>query len=55
MREIAEIAQIVEIRKSAANWDPNRLHPPSQSIVTCSERRKEDGGIPVVRPALPSL
>ena len=29
--------------------------PPSQSIVTCSEKHKEDGRVPVAPLALPSM
>ena len=53
--EIAEIAEIAQKRNTAANWDLNRLHPPSQSIVTCSEGQKEDGRIAVVPLGPPSL
>ena len=55
MCEIAEIAEISEIHKNTAKRNPNQLHPPSQSIVTSSERHKEDGRIPVAPFAPPSL
>ena len=55
MREIAAIAEISGIENSAAKRDPNQLHPTSQSIVTCSERHKEDGRITVLPLAPPSL
>ena len=49
-----KFAEISEIWNSAAKWDPNRLHPPSQSIVTCSERNGEDRRI-LVAPLAPPL
>ena len=52
---VPENAGITYTRNSAAKWDPNRIDPPSKSIVTCSERQKEDGRIPVVPLALLSL
>ena len=53
IRKIAEIAEMSEIKNNAAEHDQNRLHPLSQSIVTCSERHKENGRITVV-PLAPS-
>ena len=50
IREIAEIAEITEIKNNAAKLDPNGLQPPSENIVTCSERRNEDGKEPGLFP-----
>ena len=53
--ETAEIPQIAEIWNSAAKCYLKQLHPPSQSIFTWSERRKEDEKIPVFPLVLPPL